>query len=173
MSLYIYAVGGAIDGDLAPLQGVFDSPVFRFDAGPLCAIVSESRESGVRAERKHIIATQRVLAALNAEFDVLPMAFGTITKSEDELRRFLDDHRETFRRKQRIRGAIEMSLHLNLGASDPIAYLVDLRQRCSLRGIEFSMAVDRHPLTASSASARCLRTRSAYIARGRPRGSWL
>jgi hypothetical protein len=126
MNLYVYAVGRAGDGELAPLRGIFDSPVLRFEAGPLCAIVSESRESGVRAERKHIIATQRVLAALNAEFDILPMAFGTISKSEDDLRSFLGDHHESLSAQlQRISGAIEMSLRLNLGATDPVAYLVD------------------------------------------------
>lgn len=125
MSLYVYAVGKASDGEPPPLQGIFDCPVFRLDAGPLCAIVSESRESVVRAERKHIVATQRVLAALNAQFDVLPMAFGTITKTEDDLCRFLDTHRENLLAQlQRISGAIEMSLRLNLEASDPIAYVV-------------------------------------------------
>ena len=42
MSLYVYAVGTASDGELAPLQGIFDCPVFRLDAGPLYTIVSES-----------------------------------------------------------------------------------------------------------------------------------
>ena len=80
----------------------------------------------VRAERKHIVATQRVLAALNAQFDILPMAFGTITKSEEDLRGFLDVHRENLLAQlKRICGAIEMSLRLNIEASDPIAYVVE------------------------------------------------
>lgn len=126
MGLYVYAVGRSGEGELPPLQGIFDRPVYRFDAGSLCAVVSESLECGLRAERKHIAATQRVLAALNAEFDLLPMAFGTLTKSKDDLRRFLDDHRDSLSAQlERISGAIEMSLRLNLEASDPIAYLVE------------------------------------------------
>ncbi len=126
MGLYVYAIGRSGEGELPPLQGIFDRPVYQFDAGPLCAVVSESRECGVRAERKHIAATQRVLSALNAEFDLLPMAFGTISKSQDDLRGFLEDNGETLSAQlQRISGAIEMSLRLNLEASDPIAYLVE------------------------------------------------
>ena len=126
MGLYVYAVGRAGEGELPPLQGVFDRPAYRLDAGPLCAVVSECPVDMVRAERRHIAATQRVLAALNAEFDLLPMAFGTVTKSEDDLRRFLDDHREVLTAQlQRISGAIEMSLRLSLEVPDPIAYLVE------------------------------------------------
>ena len=77
MSLYVYAVGKSGGGELPPLQGVFDQPAIRLEAGSLCAIVSECSVATVRAERRHIAATQRVLRALNAEFDLLPMAFGT------------------------------------------------------------------------------------------------
>ena len=63
----------------------------------------------MRAERQHIAATQRVLAALSAKFDLLPMTFGTVTKSEDDLRRFLDDNREVLSSQlQRVSGAVEM-----------------------------------------------------------------
>ncbi len=126
MGLYVYAVGRSGEGETPPLTGVFDQPAYRLDVGSLCAVVSECPVAAVRAERRHIAATQAVLAALSARFDVLPMAFGTITKSEDDLRHFLDDHYETLvAQLQRVSGAIEMSLRLNLEAPDPIAYLVE------------------------------------------------
>lgn len=125
MGLYVYAIGRSGDGEMPPLQGIFDRPAYRLDAGSLCAVVSECPVSAVRAERRHIAATQCILAALNAKYDLLPTAFGTVSKSKDDLRHFLDDHRETLSAQlQRISGAIEMSLRLNLEASDPIAYLV-------------------------------------------------
>ena len=126
MGLYVYAVGRSGEGEAPPLTGVFDQPAYRLDVGSLCAVVSECPVAAVRAERRHIAATQRVLAALSAQFDLLPMAFGTITKSEDDLRHFLDEHHETLSAQlQRVSGAIEMSLRLNLEAPDPIAYLVE------------------------------------------------
>jgi hypothetical protein len=126
MSLYVYAVGRSGEGETPPLRGVFDQPAYRLDVGPLCAIVSECSATAVRAERRHIAATQGVLAALSARFDMLPMAFGTITKSEDDIRQFLDEHQETLTAQlRRISGAIEMSLRLSLEAVDPIAYLVE------------------------------------------------
>jgi len=125
MGLYVYAIGGSGEGEAPPLRGVFDQPAYRFDVGSLCAVVSECPVAAVRAERRHIAATQSVLAALSAQFDILPMAFGTITKSKDDLRHFLDDHHETLTAQlQRVSGAIEMSLRLSLEAADPIAYLV-------------------------------------------------
>ena len=92
----------------------------------LCAIVSECPLDNVRAERKHLAATQRVLGALNAKFDLLPMTFGTVTKSEEELRRFLNDNHEALlSQMQRVSGSVEMALRLSLDVPDPIAFLVE------------------------------------------------
>ena len=74
MGLYVYAVGRSGEGETPPLSGVFDQPAYRFDVGSLCAVVSECPVAAVRAERRHIAATQCVLAALSARFDILPMA---------------------------------------------------------------------------------------------------
>ena len=117
MGLYVYAVGKAREGELPPLQGVLDRPAYRLEAESLCAIVSECPLNNVRAERKHIAATQRVLAAVNAQFDLLPMTFGTVTKSEEDLRRFLDSNREELSSQlERVSGSVEMALQLNLDA---------------------------------------------------------
>ncbi len=125
MGLYVYAVGKASEGDLPPLQGVLDRPAYRLEAASLCAIVSECPLNNVRAERKHIAATQRVLSAVNAKFDLLPMTFGTVTESEEDLRRFLNDNYEELSSQlERVSGSVEMALRLSLDVPDPIAYLV-------------------------------------------------
>ncbi len=125
MGLYVYAVGKASEGDLPPLQGVLDRPAYRLEAASLCAIVSECPLDNVRAERKHIAAAQRVLSGVNAEFDLLPMTFGTVTKSEEDLRRFLNDNYEGLSSQmERVSGSVEMALRLSLDVPDPIAYLV-------------------------------------------------
>lgn len=126
MGLYVYAVGRVGEIELPPLDGILDRPVNRIDAGSLCAVVSECPHTLVRAERRNIAASQRVLNALNTQFDLLPMAFGTVTKSEADLRLFLDEHHDVLTAQlQRIAGAIEMSLRLSLEVPDPIAYLVE------------------------------------------------
>ncbi|WP_454650957.1 GvpL/GvpF family gas vesicle protein [Bradyrhizobium liaoningense] len=126
MGLYVYAIGRSGAVEPPPLSGVLDQPVYRYGTDSLCAVVSEYGNATIRAERRHIGAAQRVLAALNARFDVLPMAFGTITKSEAHLRRFLDEHSETLSAQlQRISGAVEMGLRLTLEVDDPVAWLVE------------------------------------------------
>ena len=126
MGLYVYAVGKSCDAEMPAVQGIFDRPAYRLEANSLCAIVSECPLSNVRAERKHLAATQRVLGALSARVDLLPMTFGTVTKSEDELRRFLDDNREALSSQlQRVSGSVEMGLRLSLDVPDPIAFLVE------------------------------------------------
>lgn len=126
MRLYVYAIGKASEAEMPSLLGVLDSPAYRLEADSLCAIVSDCSLSNVRAERKHIAAAQRVLGALNAKFDLLPMTFGTVTKSEDELLRFLDDNQEALLLQlQRVSGSVEMALRLSLDVLDPIAYLVE------------------------------------------------
>lgn len=126
MGIYVYAVGSASVGELPALQGVLDQPAYRLDAGSVCAIVSECSLATVRAERRHIAASQRVLTALYTQNDLLPMAFGTVAESEAELRSFLDDHRDVLEGQlHRIAGAVEMSLRLGLEVADPIAYLVE------------------------------------------------
>ena len=126
MGLYVYGVASSGLGALPPLQGLLDRPAYRLDAGSLCAIVSECPVDAVRAERRHIAASQRVLTALNAQNDLLPMAFGTVAASEGELRTFLDEHRDVLESQlQRIAGAVEMSLRVSLEVPDPIAYVVE------------------------------------------------
>jgi hypothetical protein len=126
MGLYVYAVGSSSAGELPALQGVLDRPAYRLDSGALCAIVSECPIDTIRAERRHIAAAQRVLAGFNAQFDLLPMAFGTVTKSEADLRNFLTEHHDVLTAQvKRVSGAVEMSLRLSLDVADPIAYLVE------------------------------------------------
>jgi hypothetical protein len=125
MSLYVYAIGWA-EAAPPPVDGLFDQPVFAVRAGPLAAIVSDCPQAVIRAERRHVAASQRVLAAVNAQLDVLPMAFGAIAQSEADLGRFLDEHKERLGGQlERIAGAVEMALKLSLDAPDPIAFLVE------------------------------------------------
>jgi Gas vesicle synthesis protein GvpL/GvpF len=126
VGIYVYAISRAGDDALPALQGILDQPVYRLAVGPLVAFVSDCTLEIVRAERKHIAASQRVLRVLNEHFDLLPVAFGTVAQSADALSRFLEEHRDELTAQlQRVTGAVEMSLRLNLDVPDAIAYLVE------------------------------------------------
>jgi hypothetical protein len=126
VGLYIYAIGHSGDGALPALDGILGQPVYRRASGALGAIVSDCPLDVVRAERKHLAASQRVLSTLNQEFDLLPMAFGTVAQSADALSDFLDEYAETLdARLHDIAGTVEMSVRLHLDVPDAIAYLVE------------------------------------------------
>lgn len=127
MGICVYAILRSADGEAPLLAGIFGRPVYRLICGELTAIVSDCPAAALRAERKHIAATQQVLKALNVRSDLLPMAFGTVARSPEALRDFIAEHRDTLLAQlERVRRRVEMSLRLSLDAADPIAHLVDL-----------------------------------------------
>lgn len=126
MGLYVYAIGRAADGQMPPLAGILGEPAFRVSLGELAAVVSKCPAATLRAERKHIAASQRVLNGLSPQLDLLPVAFGTIAQSPDALRLFLDEHGDILSAQlDRVAGKAEMDLRLSLDRPDPIAFLVD------------------------------------------------
>lgn len=126
MGLYVYAIVHADAGEMPALRGILEQPVYHVPRGPLAAVVSDCRVETVRPERKHIAASQQVLGALHQQFDLLPMAFGTVTQSRQALEAFLDRQRDGLGTAlQHIAGSIEMGLRLSLDVPDPIAYLVE------------------------------------------------
>jgi hypothetical protein len=125
VGIYVYAIGRDGDGPLPALDGILGQPVYRLTSGALGAIVSDCPLAVVRAERKHITASQRVLNMLNQEFDLLPMAFGTLAQSAGALSGFLDEYAEMLTaRLHDVAGTVEMSVRLSLDVPDAIAYLV-------------------------------------------------
>jgi hypothetical protein len=125
VGIYIYAIGHNGDSALPPLDGILGQPVYRLASGALGAIVSDCPLDVVRAERKHLAASQRVLSTLNRELDLLPMAFGTVAQSAGALAGFLDEYAEMLTaRLHDVAGTVEMSVRLSLDVPDAIAYLV-------------------------------------------------
>lgn len=125
MGIYVYAIERDGDGALPVLEGILGQPVYRLALGALAAVVSDCPLEIVRAERKHIAANQRVLSTLNQQFDLLPMAFGTVAQSTEVLSRFLDQYGEVLTAQlQHIAGTVEMSVRVSLDVPDAITYLV-------------------------------------------------
>lgn len=125
MPLYVYGIARAEAAPQGMPIGLFDQRTDWLQSGPLAAVVSACPGRAVRAERKNVIASQRVLGILNGEIDLLPMAFGTVAESEVALCEFLSAFQEALQAQlERVSGTIEMGLRLCLDVADPIAYLV-------------------------------------------------
>lgn len=125
MGIYVYAIGRDTDDALPAIEGILGQPVYRLASGALAAIVSDCPLEIVRAERKHIASSHRVLSSLSQPFDLLPVAFGTVAQSADALSNFLDEYGEMLTAQlQQIAGKVEMSLRLSLDVPDAISYFV-------------------------------------------------
>lgn len=126
MPLFLYGITGGADIAFDGLLGIADRPVQAVRRDGVAAIVSDHPGSSVRAERRHIMAQQRVLKALYAQqVDLLPMAFGTLTPSADTIAKFLDNHHDELTTLlERVRGCVEIGLQVRFDVPDPIAYLV-------------------------------------------------
>jgi hypothetical protein len=92
----VYAYGIVRPGARAPVaRGVLDAPVVVVESGPVAALTSPLASGGVRAKRRDLIAHSDVLQDAFGSGVVLPVRFGMLFDSEEELRRrFLDERSE-------------------------------------------------------------------------------
>jgi hypothetical protein len=127
MTLYIYAISQADGSELDMPPGIAGQQVYRITSGSLGVFVSDYHAETIRAERRHIAASQGVLRALQAAgMDLLPMAFGTLTSSADAIVDLISRHEdELLAQLDRLGGTVEMGVRLNLDVPDPIAYVVE------------------------------------------------
>jgi Gas vesicle synthesis protein GvpL/GvpF len=126
MTLYIYAITRADESDTHLPPGVAGEKVYPILSGPLRAFVSDYSGTTIRAERRHIAASQGVLRALQGDLDLLPMVFGVLTPAADAVADLLTRHCDSFLAQlDRIKGSVEMGVRLNLEAPDPIAFVVE------------------------------------------------
>jgi hypothetical protein len=83
----VYAYGVVRAGARAPGRtGVLGGTIRVVDAGPVAALVSDVRDERVRAKRRDLLAHSDVLQESYAGGVVLPLRFGTLFASEDDLR---------------------------------------------------------------------------------------
>ncbi len=123
---YLYAIvpgGFCVPAGLCGLDG---QAVTLIDCAGLAAATSASTRLQLRPERAHLAAHQGVIHALMSVATVLPVAFGTIAQSDDELRRHLRDHADPIAGQlARVQGACEFGVHARLNVPDVFGYLVD------------------------------------------------
>jgi hypothetical protein len=124
--LYVYAIGNADMQLPEGLMGLGGAPVRLCAVGRLAAVVSNTELDGLRPERRYLSAHQAVLTTLIARADLLPMAFGMISDSEDAVCSLLAEHVVVLSRQlTRIAGRVEMTVRLRWQEEDTFRVFVE------------------------------------------------
>src|SRR6476469_1076827 len=117
--LYVYGIGSADMVLPEAMTGLGGVPVRLCPIGRLAALVSDTELEVVRAERRHLSAHQTVLTRVLAGADLLPIASGMISDSEEALRSLLSEHIALLSRQLAyIGGRVEMSVRLRWQEED-------------------------------------------------------
>lgn len=124
---YLYAIGPADEAPELAGAGLDGAPVRVVTRGRLAAYVSSIEGRKVRPVRKHLAAHHSVLRTLAARTTALPMSFGMIAESEDEVSQLLEaKHDELSDRVTRLHGRVEMTVRLKWDVENVFGMFVGL-----------------------------------------------
>jgi len=141
---YLYAI---LEGEplLVGLTGIDGVEVQTVLHKGFSAVVSEIENKRIRPERRKLSAHFQVLKAVTGKHNLLPMAFGIIADSAEEVERVLAANHEQFAEQlDRVRGRIEMGLRVAYDVSNLTQHLIAQSPELqSLRDQTF--APDREP----------------------------
>src|SRR5918999_6469664 len=116
LPVYVYGVirSGEHSGGLKR-QGVADAPVETIEASGLTAIVSELPSEDVRAGRNDLFAHWNVLQEVIESADVLPIRFGTVFSSAQDVQSaFLEANTDSLTRLlDDVRGRVELQVKVD------------------------------------------------------------
>jgi hypothetical protein len=123
---YLYAIAEASAVDADGKTGVTDAPVRTLRHDDLAAVVSEAPDGTLRPRRRHLKAHHDLLKALMEEATVLPMAFGVLATSDEQVQSFLRQHAGTLRAQlDRVRGHAEVGLRVKWTVDDIFEHFVE------------------------------------------------
>jgi hypothetical protein len=125
---YIFAVTEATDDlQAAGLTGFLDSPLEVVAHASVAAFVSPVDPRKIRPRRKNLKIHHDAVNALRAKGVVLPMAFGMVADSTDDVRDFLARHEQELRSQlELVRGRVELSLRVSWQVDDLFAHVLSL-----------------------------------------------
>ncbi|MGA2671374.1 MAG: GvpL/GvpF family gas vesicle protein [Dehalococcoidia bacterium] len=110
---YIYGIVEEPQPRRFNFTGVFEADVYTINHQRIAAIVSDAGFSEIDPTRKNVQAHTVVQDKLLKEYTLLPMGFGMITTSEDEVRGILEKNYEGLTNElNRLAGMIEVELKL-------------------------------------------------------------
>lgn len=128
MGKYIYAI---ID---AAREKIYDEPsglngavIHTISQGLIAAVVSDMPDKKIRPERRNLAAHNLVIKQLMEDLpSVLPVKFGTLADSTGSVRDLLHDNSDTLIVElDKVRGRVEMGLHVILDVPNVFEYMVN------------------------------------------------
>ncbi len=124
---YIYAVVTHNAEQALNFKGLDDRPIYTVAHRGMAAVVSDIESDRIRPQRRNLAAHGAVLSGLMAvEEAVLPMRFGTIAASANEIKSMLASNREIFESQlKQIAGKLEMGVRVVLDVPNIFEYFVD------------------------------------------------
>lgn len=103
---------------LRGLRGVDARPVGLVSRGRLCAATSSIAAAPLVPTLERVQAYERVVEAYFADRSVIPMRFGSILESREEVCRFLEERATVFAAQlEEIEGCVEMGIRVVFGPS--------------------------------------------------------
>ena len=127
--LYLY--GLTVAGEHVPVHppGVGGARVGEIVERRLAAVVSRVSARTIRPQRSNLAAHHQVLRDLAARQPVLPVAFGTIVDSEEQLRGVLrENHDRLAERLDWLQGTVEMALKVYWDTANIFEFFVATHQ---------------------------------------------
>ncbi|WAP55221.1 GvpL/GvpF family gas vesicle protein [Streptomyces sp. S465] len=113
MSTYVYGIARGEVADLDDrLTGIGDPPlpVRALNEGELAAIVSDC-PAELKPRRRDLLAHQHVLAEVSGSHPVLPMRFGSVSSSDEDVRSVLAEHADRYQDQlSRLSGRVEYNV---------------------------------------------------------------
>ena len=123
---YLYAIANDLGSFQLDVNGIENEALKSVSVGEISAIISPCSLKKVRAERKNLMAHNNVLKALLKETTAIPMVFGTVADSMEQVRTILDLNQETLSHQlSEVEDCVEMGLQINWDVSNIFNYFLE------------------------------------------------
>ncbi len=117
MALYLYAFTRA--SEVAELWGLDKAPIRLITEGSVAALASKYDHPRVRPRRRHLLAHDRAIRSLMQTQSILPISFGTLAASRNEVISLLESHAESISANlDRLDGRVEMVARTKVAATN-------------------------------------------------------
>ncbi|MCA9716066.1 MAG: GvpL/GvpF family gas vesicle protein [Myxococcales bacterium] len=127
---YIYAVADAVElsGNTIDASGLEGAEVRSLEVDALAAVISDVYKRRLRPDRRSLSSHMGVIRQVMEQATVLPVSFGVVASSEDDVRRLLAKNQASFvDQLNHVRGKVEMGLRVLWDVPNVFEYFVNTR----------------------------------------------
>ncbi len=108
---YVYGIIVQPEQVRFDIRGIENGPVYTVNHGELAALVSDTELAELDPTRKNVLAHRKVQDAFLNKYTLLPMGFGMVASSADDVRTMLVRNYAVFLQElERLHGKIEVEL---------------------------------------------------------------